>query len=391
LKAARKKVFLALLPTVVILAPLALGMFLGYRFATRQIRGDYREVAASETRLGWLKPAERVEFSQAYDDPSNAAATMDTYCYNVGTVMTPFVGIAPDPGRHHNAFINSLQCRSDREVVLPKPPHTYRIFIIGGSTAFGSGASSQEKTIGGYLNTLLANELSPETKLNYEVFTLATPSWASTQERIIIENRLLDLQPDLVISFSGNNDVHWGMNGRNIMWFRTYQEEFEWHILDWANTKFGVKPFTDVVEVAPTAVAPSLVAERLERNVELSAFALSLSNVPYVYCLQPTLALTKKPLDPAEQHYLENLGPTNHSVAGSAYFVQCYSNIDLQLRSFKRDNFTYINLTGVFDEIKQPKRIFLDSYHFGDKGNAMIARALFDRIKPLIVAHPAGA
>ncbi|HEX4350254.1 MAG TPA: SGNH/GDSL hydrolase family protein, partial [Verrucomicrobiae bacterium] len=288
--------------------------------------------------------------------------------------------------QHHNAFINSLQCRSDKEVSLPKPPGTFRIFIIGGSTAYGSGASSQDKTIGGYLTSILQKELAPETKYNYEVFTLATPSWASTQERIIIENKLLDWQPDLVISFSGNNDVHWGMLGRNVLWFRTYQEEFNWHILEWASKEFQKKPLTDVVPVESHPIAPSLVADRLERNVRLSALALGMTNIPYIFCLQPTLAMTKKPLDDAERNNLANLSTIDHTLSGSNYFSQCYTLIDSELSTLKMDNFIYVNLTGVFDTMKTPDRLFLDCYHFGDKGNAIIARGLFDSLKKLLAA-----
>lgn len=345
------------------------------------MRTAFRAVANSETQLAVVKNAERNEFAQAYLDPRSAAESMGDYCYSVGTVMSPFVGCAPEPGQHHNAFINSMQFRSDKEISIPKPAGTYRIFIVGGSTAFGSGAPSQDKTIGAYLNAILEKELSPATRKTYEVFTMATPAWASTQERIIIENKLLDLQPDLVISFSGNNDVHWGMCGDNVMWFRTYQEEFDWHVLDWASEKFRSKPMIDVVPIDAHPIAPSLVADRLERNVKMSAFALGTKNIRYAFCLQPTLALTRKPLDDAERRNLGNLNPSDQSITGSNYFSECYAKIDARLAALKLNNFAYVNLSDSFDAINTPDRIFLDCYHFGDKGNALVARALFNRLR----------
>ena len=36
-----------------------------------------------------------------------------------------------------------------------KPSDTYRIFMIGGSTMFGAGATSDETTIPGYLQQLI--------------------------------------------------------------------------------------------------------------------------------------------------------------------------------------------------------------------------------------------
>ena len=46
----------------------------------------------------------------------------------------------PTPGQHGNAHINSMQFRAGKELEMPKPANTYRIFITGGSTAYGSGA-----------------------------------------------------------------------------------------------------------------------------------------------------------------------------------------------------------------------------------------------------------
>jgi hypothetical protein len=387
-KSVNTKLLFALLPTAVIVALLGLGAAFGYAFATRKMRSDFRAVSNTETLRALVHKAGREKFAQAYNDPHSAAEAMDGFCYSVPNVMSPFVGCGPEPGQHNNAFINSLQFRADKELTIPKPPQTCRIFITGGSTAFGSGAPSQDRTIGAYLNAILDKELSPATKYKYEVFTMANPSWVSTHERIITENRLLDLQPDLVISFSGNNDVHWGMNGRNVLWFRSYQEEFNWRVLNWAYGVFRLKPMTDVVAPATRPVAPALVADRLERNVRLSAFALGMKNIPYVFCLQPTLAVTRKPLVEAERNNLRNLKSIDNSIPGSNYFSQCYAEIDSRFAALKIGNFTYLNLSDAFDTISTPDRVFLDSYHFGDKGNAMVARSLFNRLRNLLACPP---
>jgi hypothetical protein len=386
MKSGKQKFLFALLPTVVIVGLLCLGAVLGSALATWRIRTDFRLVGRSETLRSFVRRADRKQFAQAYNDPESAEKAMDDFSYSVPNVVSPFVGCAPEPGQHHNAFINSMQFRANKEVTIPKPPQTCRIFITGGSTAFGSGAPSQDRTIGAYLNAFLDKELSPLTKVRYEVFTMANPSWASTHERIIIENRLSELQPDLVISFSGNNDVHWGMRGNNVLWFRSNQEEFDWRVLDWAYGVFRAKRMTDVVAVDPHPVPPSLVADRLEQNVRLSAFALGLKNVRYVFCLQPTLAVTRKPLVAAEQKSLRSLNPSDHSMPGSNYFSQCYAQIDSRLAGLKIENFTYLNLSDVFDTMGTPERIFLDSFHFGDKGNALIARNLFDRLQNVLAS-----
>ncbi|HEX4350493.1 MAG TPA: hypothetical protein VH251_08900, partial [Verrucomicrobiae bacterium] len=61
MKSAKKKIILALLPTVLIMVPLCLGLVLGYRFATKQMRKDFQAVSQSETRLAQLKPREKIQ------------------------------------------------------------------------------------------------------------------------------------------------------------------------------------------------------------------------------------------------------------------------------------------------------------------------------------------
>jgi hypothetical protein len=386
MKKIQKNFLFVLLPTAVLAAVLCLGAGLGYTLATRKMRSEFRSVSNSETLRALVRKTDLKQTAQAYNEPNRAEREMEDYCWSVPSVMSPFVGCGPEPGQHHNAFINSMQCRAHKELTTPKPPQTCRIFITGGSTAFGSGAPSQDRTIGGYLNAILEKELSPTTKYKYEVFTLANPSWASTHERIIIENRLLELQPDLVISFSGLNDVHWGMYGRNVLWFRTVQEEFNWRVLQWAYGVFRLQPMTDVVALDPRPVAPSLVADRLEENVRLSAFALGLKHTQYAFCLQPALAVTRKPLTDAEQKRQQSLKTIDKSISGQNYFSRCYAAIDTRLAGLKIGNFTYVNLSDAFDGINTPERIFVDSYHVGDKGNALLARSLFERLRSLLVS-----
>ena len=49
------------------------------------------------------------------------------------------------------------------------------------------------------------------------------------------------------------------------------------------------------------------------------------------------------------------------------------------------NNFRYINLTDIFDNMNNQEDIFIDSYHFGDKGNEIIAENIYQQIKDMIV------
>ena len=74
-----------------------------------------------------------------------------------------------------------------------------------------------------------------------------------------------------------------------------------------------------------------------------------------------------------------------------AYFRECYERIDRALHDFRAENFEYVNLVGVFDGLSGADDVFVDSYHFGDKGNEMVAEAIFDRIRDRVARRRAVA
>ena len=371
-----KRFKLSLIITVIVIGLVALGGIIGYGVAVQPLRMEIVGYSRGETLGGVLKALlryeEKEQFAKAYHDGTTLMTDMDDFSWAVPNVLTPFVGTGPRPGKNNNAYVNSMQFRADTELAIPKPPNIFRIFITGGSTAFGSGAPSQDKTIAGYLSDMLNRQ--PTSSVQYEVFTAANPAWASTHERIVIENRLSELEPDIILSFSGNNEVHWGLLGRDVLWFRTYADEFFWGLVNTAYKIAWHTPMPEVVKVNTDPVPPHLVAERLAKNVRLSSYVLSLKGIPYLFFLQPTLAVTKKILTEREHSFLHK----------KDYFLKCYDEIDSRLKSVKIDNFSFVNLSSVFDHVSGKEDIFIDSYHFGDKGNELVAGRIVAHLKQII-------
>lgn len=363
----KKWIFIAV-PTLVITLLVLLGVGTGHYLATYPFHRKISKRVSSESMGKLLSSKKREELAKVYHPREDLLSAMDSFSWNVANTVTPFVGNGPRPGKSANAHINNLQCRSSREIIFPKPKNVIRIFLTGGSTAYGSGAPSEETTVGGYLENLLQRNLNKTSEKKYEVFTLATPAWASTHERIAIENRISEWEPDLVISLSGVNDVHWGRLGNNSLWFQTYEDEFFSILLNNAHKKAGYPPLIDVSDIEENPVSPSLVAQRLHKNIILSTYVLSLSQVPYVFFLQPSLALTQKKLSSREQKLLRD----------QKYFTQCYQEIAQKLSKVPAPSFHFSDLRSVFDSLPSDNEIFLDSYHFGDKGNQIIAQAMFE-------------
>lgn len=378
----RRMLFGSLLSTTVLVAALvglAIGLLLGRYLAARPFRHQVRDYGASETLGAMLNPDEQAQAALAFKDQAAAASNMSQYSYAVPNVPTPFLGSGPRPGQNDNAWINQMQFRSQREVAMPKPPGLYRIFLTGGSTAFGSGAPSQDTIVGAFLERRLSHEMDSLSDRSLEVFTMANPAWTSAHERIVIENRLSELEPDMVISLSGGNDVHWAGAGEDVNWFRTYAEQHFWELLNAARKLSGMDPMPEVVAKA-SPVAPARVGARLEKNVRLGAMALSLERAAYVFVLQPALAVSSKPLSEREQALRAAL---LSSVQEN--FYHCYKEIRHRLERMNQSNFLYLDRSDMFSSLSVTDEIFLDSYHFGDRGNEILAEAIAEGIKELVV------
>ena len=99
--------------------------------------------------------------------------------------------------------INTLGFRG-AEFSEEKPSGTYRIFMVGGSTMFGAGATSDETTIPGYLQHLL-NEKDFE--FDIEVINSGIQGADSNTELNLIEQKLVTFSPNLIIIYDGWNDL----------------------------------------------------------------------------------------------------------------------------------------------------------------------------------------
>lgn len=142
-------------PAVGTVLLLAIGFVLGYYAAVgplRRSRGMQRRATSVAQQLD---PDELAGAAQAYGDAAQALQELNQYLWHVPQLPAPFVGSLPRPGVHLGVHINAQQLRATRDVVMPKPPRTLRVFLTGGSTAFGTGAPSDAATIGGYLERAL--------------------------------------------------------------------------------------------------------------------------------------------------------------------------------------------------------------------------------------------
>jgi hypothetical protein len=253
---------------------------------------------------------------------------------------------------------------------MPKPPGAYRVFITGGSTAFGSGAESDADTIAGRLEALLNTESAPRTGLGYEAVTVAVPAWSTTHERIMIENRIADLGPDRIIMFSGFNDVLWGQYFSDVSWFFTFYDQHYIALLNQVHRRVGLKP------VGPTRIQTeqkadcATVAARARRNVVHAAFAAKQAGAELVFALQPNIfTMGKTPT--ARELRVRQRNPEWPGIWG-----ECFAALRGALGSIDAPNYRFLDLSRLFAEVPADRELFIDSSHFPGAGNAIVAREL---------------
>ena len=90
---------------------------------------------------------------------------------------------------------------NDQTFLASKPPNGYRIFVLGGSSAYGFPRDAGS-TFSGQLETLL-RESHPDRQI--EVVNAAGVSYGMRRVRRVAKE-LLRHQPDLLIVYSGHNE-----------------------------------------------------------------------------------------------------------------------------------------------------------------------------------------
>jgi lysophospholipase L1-like esterase len=140
--------------------------------------------------------------------PETRAMAYTKYIEKIGKAFRPhpLLAVAGRPGAvlevvgkvvHFNT--RGQRATNVADLPLPKPPGVFRIVCEGGSTTFDILAPDDATTWPARLGALLA----PRADVANAGFT----GWTSLESLISLEIRDVDLAPDLVIVFSGINDL----------------------------------------------------------------------------------------------------------------------------------------------------------------------------------------
>jgi len=294
----------------------------------------------------------------------------------VAHIKSDILLIAPD--QHFGTInINSHGFRGP-EFSQDKPFDTYRIFVVGGSTTYGVGSTSDQTTIPGYLQQKYSEINLP---INVEVINAGIGGAESTRETYMIKNILLDFDPDLFIIYDGWNDAQTNPYELNIA--PKNDNDSDENIFKFANFPYYRTPFVihqilflHNIEANEKFLDNSLVPQRIsnwKNNWIESCTQTQQHEIKTILTVQPLIGSGKKILTEDESKWD---GTNNVELKSLEGFASSLSELD----SFCYDT---ADLRSSFDNFTEP--IFFDIGHTNDFGNNIIAEKLFELSYPIVL------
>jgi len=339
-------------------------------------------------------------------------------------VYDPYKNILPTPNFVDTRGVvhNSVGFRRSSEVVVEKPVGTYRIFLMGASTAYGLGSLwthlqkdyavlDNSETIDAYLEALLTDSLPG---VHVEVINAAITSTWTHHNLIYLNQRILRYDPDMVLSLDGFNDFFkfepghdqfatyaYGMPSRVIMgkptWYALAYANAWWlfrksaaaHVasrtlraLKRALTKRPIPPPLDV-DSAMAGIRATFPRNALKMH-ERIGLILRAEDVRAVFMLQPLLILERdrSGMPPIERKLFEfNVASYQPNYEffvhrSVAYFRVAEDSMAAEVGG------SFLDLTQVFDRVVG--QVYTDYAHLTPLGNRIVAERIANHILPSI-------
>jgi len=289
-----------------------------------------------------------------------------------------------EPNQHYVTINTNQDGFRGKEISLEKPLDTFRVFVVGGSTAFGWGSSSDSSTIPAYLQ----KQYDFNSELNVEVINVGTPKAYSYSNALLIKKNLINFEPDLLIIYSGWNDLarssedsHTYNPAGNVpsspilKIFRFlinngYYQSVNILFTNYENWKIGI---SEQLKTPPFDYSEQMAKNWQNTWSEICELGKS-NNFDVIVTLQPMLGTGSKQLTNEESR---NYKLYNQDIKLSAYedFAGVLPELNTKCTKSK-------DLRNIFQNINET--IFYDDVHTGDLGNEIIAKELFELSLPIL-------
>lgn len=307
--------------------------------------------------------------------------------------------ILHEPNQHYLTInINSYGMRGP-EISKEKADDVYRVMFIGGSTAFGSGSTSDETTIPGYLQQKFNNE-NLDKKI--EVINAGISGYYSLTEIFYIKNFLLEFEPDLLIVYDGANDA--GYSQDNQPFELKYEEnpQSDSNVVKETLKKipFYRTPFVVYRNLNienPVIVFKNLVNENDDGDIMKLNETKMFENTELwknrwqdicelgkekgfltIITVQPTLHSGNKPLSHDEEKIMKGRTATQ-----ADYSQKFWDSLVDSLEDLDQVCEKTADLRDVFANTSEP--VYFDTQHISDVGNEIVAQEFYELTLPVII------
>ncbi len=269
-----------------------------------------------------------------------------------------------------------------QEITKEKQDELFRIFVVGGSTVLGNTATSDETTIPGWLQRLIDES---DISMKVEVINAGIGGGFSLTEKNLIQDKLLEYEPDLFIVYDGWNDIDRPYSVHN-------EDSADYNLPTQILRNFVVK--NEIIKIpgiifkqynfykfANLEVYTMFNDENIikkaeiwkDRWTEVCQIGLK-KDFDVILALQPIVGTGEKILTDEEQMYFKKY---DHE-----HLIPNYQNYADQLDDIDDVCKNALDLRNAFDS--ETKTIFSDSGHVGDEGNRIIAKKLFETVYPIL-------
>lgn len=249
----------------------------------------------------------------------------------------------------------------------------YRIFIVGGSTVFGVGATSDNHTIPGYLQQFFDKQFPDE---DIEIINAGIPKAYSSTEAEFIKNSLVNYNPDLIVIYDGWNDLN-----HSYKQFESIDSSPTDELIrminrsDYLTPKVLIQQYFNYQRTSTNIMDfdSSYISEKAnlwKNNLEETCKNSEVQNLKTVIILQPLLGTGNKILSEEEMHYYEHYD----SKTMIKYYESYAENLNDLINSCNKT----IDLRDVFDPYEQT--VYYDAGHISDFGNKIVASEIYNHL-----------
>lgn len=376
---------------------------------------------------------DRIRFSNAgaekgANEPKDLKQQKNAVGCTGNLIFHPYLSYVPMPNQNYsNVKTNKDGFRySSSEISAKKPRGTYRIFMTGGSVAWIGSTLNNNTTLADLLEKFLNGGVRASNRTSkYEVINAGVWAYSITQEILRILLYIKEYDPDMIIMYSGINDIYFSYrgidtykNGNDFFNVRKIIQDKYGTSTSLKNGIFGSqypgkekiayelsgKPVPDDYKLKSIFLIKRLqyrhLLKRLQKDNELSisikpdeyfenvlrpAFQLlddfaEIKKIPIVFVLQPTLWVTDKKLTEREKAIMGRLDFIGDLYRAKPFYEEFYRKYPGFIKRYQ--NITFISHVDVFDKIE--KSVYTDPFHFQDAGNEIAAKRLAGEILEII-------